>query len=102
MEGDPASAQEPVVTPVSVGAVFEAAAAQGIPIRLLSGSLPADVAYDPERQLLLRQALDAGRLVIVPERAVDLGGRPRLGWWLLDPVSGAAVDQMDEEGDRPP
>jgi hypothetical protein len=98
MEGDGASAQGPAVTPVSVGAVFEAAAAQGIPTRLLAGSLPANVPYDAESQLLLRQGLDAGRLVIVPERPVDLGGRPRLGWWLLDPVSGAAVDQMDDGG----
>jgi hypothetical protein len=96
MEGDPTPASEPLVTAVSVGAVFEAAAAQGIPTRLLSGSLPVDVVVDPAIQLLLGQALAAGQLVIVPERPVDLGGRSRLGWWLVDPVSGTAVDQMDD------
>jgi hypothetical protein len=96
--GDPASGTQPVGTPVSVGAVFETAAAQGVPTRLLAGSLPADVAYDPESQRLLRRALEADQLVVIPERAVEIGGRARLGWWLVDPVSGAAVDQMDDGG----
>ena len=96
IEGDPGSDVGPFLTPVSVGAVFDAAAAQGIPTRLLAGSVPTGISYDPESERLLRQGLDAGQLVIVPERAVDLGGRPRLGWWLVDPISGAAVDQMDD------
>jgi hypothetical protein len=84
--------------PASVGAIFEAAAAQGIATRLLVEQLPADAAYDPDEAKLLRQALDAGQLVIIPERPVDLGGVQRLGWWLVDPVSGATVDQMDDGG----
>jgi hypothetical protein len=96
--GDPASVSQPAGTPISVGAVFESAAAQGIPTRLLTGGLPTDSAYDPESQRLLRQAIQAGQLVVIPERAVDLGGRARLGWWLVDPVSGATVDQMDDGG----
>jgi hypothetical protein len=96
MEREPASADGSVVPVLSVGAVFEAAAAQGIPTRLLAGSLPADAPYDPESRVLLQRALDAGRLVIVPERSVDLGGRPRIGWWLVDPDTSATVDQMDD------
>jgi hypothetical protein len=96
--GDPASGAQPSPAPISVGAVFEAAAAQGIPTRLLSGSVPADAAYDPESRRLLQRALEAGQLVVIPERAVDLGGRSRLGWWLVDPGSGAVVDQMDDGG----
>lgn len=46
----------------------------------------------------MQEAIDAGRLVIVPEHPVDLGGQPRLGWWIVDPVSGAAIDQMDDGG----
>jgi len=40
----------------------------------------------------------ARQVVIVPERPVDLGAGLRLGWWLVDPVSGTAVDQMDDGG----
>jgi hypothetical protein len=98
LERDPATSVGPVIPAVSVGAVFEAAAQQGIPTSLLAESLPVDAVYDPASRELLQRALDAGRLVIVPERPVDLGGRPRLGWWLLDPVSGATVDQMDDGG----
>ena len=96
METDPASASQPAATQLHVGAVFEAAVAQGVPTRLLAGGLPAGSPYDPESGALMQRALDAGLVVIVPERAIDLGGRPRLGWWLVDPVSGATVDQMDD------
>ncbi len=91
-------ADQPVAPVISVGAVFEAAAAQGVPTRLLVDSLPADDQYDPDSRHLLRQALEAGMLVVIPERAVDLNGRQRLGWWLVDPGTGAAVDQMDDGG----
>jgi hypothetical protein len=96
--GDPAQGTQTATTPISVGAVFEAAAAAGIPTRLLSGQMPADAAYDAPSRRLLQRALEAGRLVVIPERAVDLGGRERLGWWLVDPISGAVVDQMDDGG----
>ena len=80
----------------SVGAIFDQAAAAGIPTRLFQGTLPADVPYEPELQLAIQRALDAGRIVIAPEQAVDVGGRQRLGWWLVDPVTGATADERDD------
>jgi hypothetical protein len=98
MEGGPVSATAKATRAVSVGAVFEAAAQQGVATRLLSGSLPADLTVEPQVRELLQRALDGGWLVIIPEHPVDLGGQARRGWWLVDPVSGAAVDQMDDGG----
>jgi len=80
----------------SVGAIFEAAAAQGIPTRLIAGSLDPDVTYGPEHRARIQAALDAGLVVVAPESAIDLGSGPRLGWWLIDPATGAATDQRDD------
>ena len=44
----------------------------------------------------LRTSLSAGRVAIVPERAVRVGDAERVGWWLYDPVSGSTVDEMDD------
>jgi transglutaminase-like putative cysteine protease len=81
--------------PVSVGAIFDLARSQGIPVRVIQGSLPAGSSYPPEALSLITAALDAGRLVVVPERAVEVAGRPRLGWWLVDPATGRTEDQLD-------
>jgi hypothetical protein len=83
----------------SVGRVFEEAARQGIAILTIrpedasGGARPADLT--PEADLLLDQALDAGWIVIVPERPVDLDGTPAIGWWLVDPATGAVRDQFE-------
>ena len=35
-------------------------------------------------------------MVVVPERPVALGGEERVGWWLVDPATGATADTMDD------
>jgi hypothetical protein len=40
--------------------------------------------------------LAEGYEVVVPERTVTLGGEERSGWWLVDPVAGATLDQLDD------
>jgi hypothetical protein len=82
----------------SVGAIFDQASAEDIPTRLFQGILPADATYEPEHRLSIQRALDAGLIVIVPERAVDVGGKQRLGWWLVDPVTGATTDEREDGG----
>src|SRR5581483_10410938 len=47
---------------------------------------------------LIEEALQAGRIVIVPARPVRLDGHDRIGWWLVDPNTGATADQMDDGG----
>jgi hypothetical protein len=44
----------------------------------------------------ITEALTAGLVVVVPERPVALGGEDRVGWWLVDPATGATADQMDD------
>ncbi len=99
-----AGGMAPVKLPVNaasgVSRVFAEAKAQGIATVVLG----ADDAKAPPPQLavgprqLIEEALNAGRIVIVPQRPVQLGGRGRIGWWLVDPNTGATVDQMDDGG----
>jgi hypothetical protein len=43
----------------------------------------------------MQAALDAGFVVVAPDRAVDFDGQPRLGWWRIEPASGAAADELE-------
>lgn len=87
-EGDP--------LPVSAGSIVEAAAATGIGLVVLRDALPGDLPYPPEVSARIAEALSAGWLAIAPAGPVPVGGRERLGWWLVDPVSGRAIDQLDD------
>ncbi|HKZ92865.1 MAG TPA: hypothetical protein VJZ50_12070, partial [Candidatus Limnocylindrales bacterium] len=79
-----------------VSRVFEAAAEAGIPTLVLQGSIPSGTTYDPVATALIDEALQAGDAVIVPAEPVAVAGRDRLGWWRVDPVTGAAADTMDD------
>lgn len=81
---------------VSVGAVLERARVDGIPLRVLRGSVPDDLAYPEAARRRLAAALGDGWVAVVPAGPVTLGGMPRAGWWLIDPVSGSAVDMMGD------
>jgi hypothetical protein len=81
---------------VSVGTIFETAMAQGITTRAFNRRLPDDVGFEPEHRARIQQALDAGLIVVSPGRTVSINGRQRLGWWLIDPATGAAVDEMED------
>jgi transglutaminase-like putative cysteine protease len=83
---------------LSVGAILEAAAAQGIPVRAFTGTLPTESVLGPEPRLMVQDALDRGLVVVAPDGPVVVGGLPRAGWWLVDPTTGAAVDQRDDGG----
>jgi hypothetical protein len=92
LEGDYA----PLGEVVSVGGVFERAATQGIPSRVVRTTVPDDLAIDAEAAAVLARALEQGWVAIVPESAVEIDRRPRSGWWLVDPTSGRTSDQMDD------
>jgi hypothetical protein len=94
--GEPPEGTEPTLAEVSVGAIFDLAAVQGIATRVFQGTLPTDTTYGADHRQLIQDALDAGSIVVVPERAIDIAGAPRLGWWLVDPASGAAQDKRDD------
>jgi hypothetical protein len=82
----------------NVGAIFEAAAEQGIPTRLFLGALPTDAPFTSEQRGPIEDAIGAGLAVIAPARPVMVGATPRLGWWVVDPGTGAAVDVLDMGG----
>jgi transglutaminase-like putative cysteine protease len=85
---------------ISVGRVFEEAKQQGIPTVILRPGVDdtSRLTLDEVAQLRIAAALAAGYVVIVPERAVELGGAMRSGWWLVDPATGTTLDQLDDGG----
>ena len=79
-----------------VGAVFEAAASQGIRTLVLHGSVPDTLPYGPAATNLIHDAVASGDVVIVPAAPVKLGDRERVGWWRIDPQTGVTTDVMDD------
>jgi len=85
--GDPDTA----VAATDVGAVFEAAASQGIRTLVLQGSVPDTLRYGPMASSLIREAVASGDVVVLPEQPVMVGDRERLGWWRVDPLTGVTT-----------
>jgi hypothetical protein len=84
------------VSAVGVSRVFEAAADAGVPTVVLQGSLPDGTVLDPTASALIEEALQAGDAVIMPAQPVDVGGRERLAWWRVDPLTGTTSDMTDD------
>ena len=81
----------------SVGAVFEAAAVQGVGTTVLRSANEVEgLPIDADIAWRLAAGLRDGWVAVVPERPVLLHGRERIGWWLVDPASGAAVDVFQD------
>jgi len=59
------------------------------------GTVDRDLAISEPARARIAVALAAGYVVVVPERAIDLGGGPITGWWQIDPVTGAAFDRLE-------
>jgi hypothetical protein len=94
----PAELSLPAGSSTGVGRVFEEAARQGIATVVLrpGEADPTRLAFGEGARALIAAALEAGLVVIVPERPVALDGQERIGWWLVDPATGATEDQMDD------
>ena len=83
---------------VSTARVFKAAGEQGIPAVLINEfRLPGLEALDVSEEAKARvaEAVRQGRLVLIPERSVDLDGQSVVGWWELDPQTGETVGVME-------
>jgi hypothetical protein len=81
---------------VGVSRVFDAAADAGVSTVVLQGSLPDGTVLDPTASALIEEALQAGDAVIMPAQPVDVGGRERLAWWRVDPLTGTTSDMTDD------
>jgi hypothetical protein len=94
----PAELALPVGSSTGVGRVFEEASGQAIATVVLrpGEADPTRLAIGAGARALIAEALRADLVVVVPERPVALGGEERVGWWLVDPTTGATADQMDD------
>jgi hypothetical protein len=83
---------------LTTAALMHEAARRNIPIRMFSAlekdmlkkfGLPADVLRRTSA------ALEAGRIVVMPQRSVPWEGRARWGWWDIDPVTREPIGVLD-------
>ena len=92
-----ASASPGVRPPVSVGAVFDRARDEAVPLRVLQGAgATGDLPWDHDARARLEGWLANGWVAVAPERPVVMGDRERVAWWLVDPRSGRTVDALDD------
>jgi hypothetical protein len=83
----------------TVGSIFETARVDGIPFRAISTvEQLAAWAGSPDAASRVAEAVDRGWVAVVPVRPVLIGGEERIGWWLVHPATGWAVDQLDTGG----
>jgi len=80
---------------VSVGAIFDRAAEQGLELHVIQGTVPDDMPIDAGARARLAHWLSDGWVAIAPVTPVDIGGASRIGWWLVDPATGRTVDELE-------
>jgi hypothetical protein len=87
---------------VTTAAVMQQAPVQGLRFLTVTPESRDELAEAKGMPAQVRAQVEAavgrGRHVIVPEAAVTLEGKPRWGWWDLDPKTGAVVGVMEGGG----
>jgi hypothetical protein len=86
---------------VDLASILESAEREGTPLVVLRPGGPArecGVGGSPEAQARLRARLNEGLTVVVPQHALNIGGRPYLGWWLIDTRNGFVIDELENGG----
>lgn len=82
---------------LTVSSLFATAIEEGIPIRVVRQAEDlTGLDLSPIALSRLEYVLAEGWIAIVPSRSVDVQGVVRSGWWLVDPVTGATRDQLDD------
>lgn len=82
---------------ISTGTLFERAHADGVGLVLIDGDRPLpQKAIPDDARARMKRALAGGNWVIMPERALALGGRDRIAWWQVDPRSGETSAVTDD------
>lgn len=81
---------------IGLGAVFDAAASDEVPMRVLRGTLSEPLPYDAAVTALIEEAVAAGDIVIVPATPVIIDERERVGWWRVDPLTGTTIDVFED------
>jgi hypothetical protein len=96
-DGEPAS--EPLASVPDVSVVFREAARTGMRLLFLEKGDDVNLsalAVSATAKARLRVHLQAGLVAIVPEGSVVVGNTRTVGWWLLDPLTGAVIDEMED------
>jgi hypothetical protein len=78
--------------------VFATARGGNVPVVAVGPGAPGkveDVKCSADVRARLTDTLAAGYVVVVPTRAVAVGGGERIGWWRVDPKTGETVGVMD-------
>ena len=81
----------------SVAQVFEQADQDGLEIRVITPE-NADLeslSVSDVAKVRIGEAVAAGYVVVVPERAVELDQVEQVGWWQIDPATGRTFDLME-------
>ena len=87
------------VTGTGVVDVFNAAAAQGIPIITLTTidlSEVAKLSISADAMARITTALEQGLVVLVPAASVTLNGTQTVAWYQFDPTTGQLVDVAED------
>jgi len=81
----------------SVGRLFEAALAERVPLVTMApgATIERGLELSERARARIAAALADGYAVVVPSRAIDLGGGPLTGWWQIDPTTGETVDRLE-------
>ncbi|NOQ53715.1 MAG: hypothetical protein GQ558_03815, partial [Thermoplasmata archaeon] len=90
----------PNQTVVSLNTIFEKAREEDVPLVYLRKEwdvLLTDLNISVEARKRIQRALDAGKVVVVPERSVILANRSRIAWWEQD-LSTGKIYSVGERG----
>jgi len=83
----------------TAGRIFELAAEQDIAIAVARTAADIDALEAPAAAVAyMREAIDAGRVLVVPTQPVDVGGVRRIAWWECDLTTGRVFDRLDTGG----
>jgi len=83
---------------LTTAALMRQAARNKVPIRMFSAlekTAVAEIGAPDGVAALIAATLDAGRIVVMPEKAVTWEGRKRWGWWDIDPRTMDTVGVLD-------
>lgn len=87
-------------TPVSVATVMQAAEASGVRlvhIRQDNLAVLAQLSISDQAKARIVKTVQAGQIIVVPERMVKVAGAMHVGWWQIDPKTGELVG-VGEDG----
>jgi uncharacterized membrane protein len=90
-----------VATPVSTLTIFQAAAAQQIPIAKISSANLSQLdalAISAEARARITTAIGNGKVVFVPNQSVQVNGTGTDGWYELDPNTGEITGVTSDGG----